>query len=136
MRSCYQPITSLAQLHDCHSCYNERSIVQKKRNAITYHTSFAILCAKFFLKGQRVSNTIAIASGGHKCEPHRGARGRACLLNTLAFTCSGALPPWCTIEVAALLAFTEETAIMSLKCYLLSHGYAQIFLRGQRVAND
>ena len=30
VRSSYQPMTSLAYLHDCHSCYDERSIVQKK----------------------------------------------------------------------------------------------------------
>ena len=29
--SSYQPMTSLAYLHDCHSCYNERSKVQKKK---------------------------------------------------------------------------------------------------------
>ena len=29
-------------------------------------------------------------------------------------TCSGALPPWCTIEVAALLVFTEEAAILDV----------------------
>ena len=32
VRSSYQPMTSLAYLHDCHSCYNERSIVQKKKS--------------------------------------------------------------------------------------------------------
>ena len=31
MRSRYQSMTSTAQLHDCHSCYNERSEVQKKK---------------------------------------------------------------------------------------------------------
>ena len=30
VRSSYQPMTSLTYLHDCHSCYDERSIVQKK----------------------------------------------------------------------------------------------------------
>ena len=30
VRSSYQPMTSLAYLHDCHSRYDERSIVQKK----------------------------------------------------------------------------------------------------------
>ena len=30
VRSSYQPMTSLAYFHDCHSCYDERSIVQKK----------------------------------------------------------------------------------------------------------
>ena len=32
VRSSYQPMTSLAYLHDCHSCYNERSKVQKKKD--------------------------------------------------------------------------------------------------------
>ena len=31
VRSSYQPMTSLAQLHDCHSCYDERSIDQQKK---------------------------------------------------------------------------------------------------------
>ena len=30
VRSSYQPMTSLAYIHDCHSCYDERSIDQKK----------------------------------------------------------------------------------------------------------
>ena len=32
VRSSYQPMTSLAYLHDCHSRYDERSIVQKKNH--------------------------------------------------------------------------------------------------------
>ena len=45
--------------------------------------------------------------------PHRGARGRAISGYSTPWlsTCSGALPSWCTIEVAALLAFTVEAAI-------------------------
>ena len=31
VRSSYQPMTSVAYIHDCHSCYDERSIDQKKR---------------------------------------------------------------------------------------------------------
>ena len=31
LRSSCLPMTILAQLHDCHSCYDERSIVQKKK---------------------------------------------------------------------------------------------------------
>ena len=31
VRSSYQPMTSLAYIHDCHSCYDERSIDQKKK---------------------------------------------------------------------------------------------------------
>ena len=34
VRSSYQPMTSLAYLHDCHCCYNERSFVQKKKHYI------------------------------------------------------------------------------------------------------
>ena len=30
VRSSYQPMTSLAYLHDCHCRYDERSVVQKK----------------------------------------------------------------------------------------------------------
>ena len=30
LRSSYLPMTSLAQFRDCHSCYDERSIDQKK----------------------------------------------------------------------------------------------------------
>ena len=37
VRSSYQPMTSLAYLHDCHSCYDERSIVQKKK-----HSNFSL----------------------------------------------------------------------------------------------
>ena len=29
-------MTSLAYLHDCHCCYNERSIVQKKKDAVVF----------------------------------------------------------------------------------------------------
>ena len=45
--------------------------------------------------------------------PHRGAKGRAITVCSTPWpsTCSGALPSWCTIEVAAWLAFTEEAAI-------------------------
>ena len=32
LRSSCLPMTNLAQLHDCHSCYDERSIDQKKNN--------------------------------------------------------------------------------------------------------
>ena len=32
LRSSCLPMTTLAQLHDCHSCNDERSIVQKKIN--------------------------------------------------------------------------------------------------------
>ena len=38
VRSCYQPMTSLAQFHDCHSCYDERSIDQKKTVLVTVLT--------------------------------------------------------------------------------------------------
>ena len=46
--------------------------------------------------------------------PHRGASGRAISVYSTPWppTCSGALPSWCTIEVAALLVFTEEAAIL------------------------
>ena len=30
-------MTNLAQLHDCHSCYDERSIDQKKRSGTTFY---------------------------------------------------------------------------------------------------
>ena len=33
LRSSYLPMTSLAQFRDCHSCYDERSIDQKKSEA-------------------------------------------------------------------------------------------------------
>ena len=32
LRSNYLPMTSLAQFRDCHSCYDERSIDQKKKS--------------------------------------------------------------------------------------------------------
>ena len=35
LRSSCLPMTNLAQLHDCHSCYDERSIDQKKSRAGT-----------------------------------------------------------------------------------------------------
>ena len=46
--------------------------------------------------------------------PHRGASGRAISVYSTPWppTCSGVLPSWCTIEVAALLVFTEEAAIL------------------------
>ena len=45
--------------------------------------------------------------------PHRGASGRATSVYSTPWppTCSGALPMWCTIEVAPLLAFTVDVAI-------------------------
>ena len=44
---------------------------------------------------------------------HRGASGRAISFYSMPWPapCSGALPTWYTIEVAALLAFIEEAAI-------------------------
>ena len=60
-----------------------------------------------------VSNTIAIASKSPSMVPYRGARGRAISVYLTPWppTCSGALPTWCTNEVAALLAFTVHAAI-------------------------
>ena len=48
--------------------------------------------------------------------PHRGARGRAISVYPTPWppTCSGVLPSWCTIEVAALLVVTEEAAILDV----------------------
>ena len=42
MRSSYQPMTSLAYLHDCHYCYNERSNVQKKNMPPKCNTSYSL----------------------------------------------------------------------------------------------
>ena len=44
---------------------------------------------------------------------HRGGSGRPISFYSMPWPspCSGALPTWCTIEVAALLAFIEEAAI-------------------------
>ena len=36
VRSSYQPMTSLAYLHDCHCRYDERSIVQKKNINVSF----------------------------------------------------------------------------------------------------
>ena len=48
--------------------------------------------------------------------PHRGARW--CAISVYPTprppTCSGVLPSWCTIEVAALLVVTEEAAIFDV----------------------
>ena len=47
LRSSYLPMTILAQLRDCHSCYDERSIVQKKNHRIvsrTYVDFYSVLC--------------------------------------------------------------------------------------------
>ena len=48
--------------------------------------------------------------------PHRGARGCAISVYPTPWppTCSGVLPSWCTIEVAALLVVTEEAAILDV----------------------
>ena len=48
--------------------------------------------------------------------PHRGASGRAISVYPTPWppTCSGVLPSWCTIEVAALLVVTEEAAILDV----------------------
>ena len=53
-----------------------------------------------------VSNTIATAPRWPSGAPHRGASGPATSLYSTPWppTCSGALPTWCTIEVAPLLA--------------------------------
>ena len=60
-----------------------------------------------------VSNTIVIASRWPSMVPHRGARRRATSVYLTPWppTCSGALPTRCTIEVAALLAFTVDATI-------------------------
>ena len=54
-----------------------------------------------------------IASRWPLMVPHRGTRGRATSLYLTPWppTCSGALPTRCTIEVAALLAFTVDATI-------------------------
>ena len=48
--------------------------------------------------------------------PHQRASGRAISVYPTPWppTCSGVLPSWCTIEVAALLVFTEEAAILDV----------------------
>ena len=48
--------------------------------------------------------------------PHRGARGCAISVYPTPWppTCSGVLPSWCTIGVAALLVVTEEAAILDV----------------------
>ena len=60
-----------------------------------------------------VSNTIATAPRWQSRAPHRGASGRATSVFSTPWPpiCSGALPTWCTIEVAPLLAFTVDVAI-------------------------
>ena len=60
-----------------------------------------------------VSNTIVIASRWPSMVPHRGARGRATSVYLTPWppTCSGEIPMRCTIEVAALLAFTVDATI-------------------------
>ena len=64
-----------------------------------------------FVKGW-VSNTIA---RWPSMAPDRGASGRATSVYSTPWppTCSGALPTWCTIEVALLLAFTVGFAIQN-----------------------
>ena len=37
VRPRYQSMTSIAYLHDCHCCHNERSIVQKKKQTCVDH---------------------------------------------------------------------------------------------------
>ena len=51
VRSSYQPMTSLAYLLDCHSCYNERSNVQKKNPFLcsALLLTFPVLCFAPFL---------------------------------------------------------------------------------------
>ena len=58
-------------------------------------------------------NTIATASRWPSMAPHRGTRGRAISVYSTSWppTCSGALPTWCTIEIASLLVFTVDAAI-------------------------
>ena len=65
-----------------------------------------------FVKGW-ARNTIATASRWPSMAPHRGASWRATSVYSTPWppTCSGALPTWCTIEVAPLLAFTVDAAI-------------------------
>ena len=48
--------------------------------------------------------------------PHRGGRGCAISVYPTPWppTCSGVLPSWCTIEVAAWLVVTEEAAILDV----------------------
>ena len=72
-----------------------------------------ISCVKCTVVQGWVGNIIAIASRWPYMVPHRGARGRAISVYSTPWpcTCSGPLPSWCTIEVAALPAFTEKTAI-------------------------
>ena len=43
LRSSCLPMTNLAQLHDCHSCYDERSIDQKKSMFLSKMTFYNLV---------------------------------------------------------------------------------------------
>ena len=65
VRSSYQPMTSLAYIHDCHCCYDERSIDQKKR---TVCTCFGHPLRSRFILCQQIAQTYFSA-------PDRGSVG-------------------------------------------------------------
>ena len=74
LRSSYLPMTSLAQFRDCHSCYDERSIDQKKKGR--QH--------RFLIQGFLISSFKAIASNTWEAllaqrrttNPRKGAQSR------------------------------------------------------------
>ena len=53
VRSSYQPMTSLAYIHDCHCCYDERSIDQKKRETASWLVFFRCLFCVCCFQGNR-----------------------------------------------------------------------------------
>ena len=68
VRSSYQPMTILAYLHDCHCRYDERSIVQKKKDGWTLLLLWCSLTYQcvFCLKGTRVFENKGKDKGGQK----------------------------------------------------------------------
>ena len=73
-------MTTLAQLHDCHSCNDERSIVQKKNadcRVREIHPQFFFLSLSFFLFGpfcRRVGWNDAAAAKKAAARPNKKAK--------------------------------------------------------------
>ena len=75
VRSSYQPMTSLAYLHDCHSRYDERSNVQKKKRPATPAASaneVASILGRPSLSPRRPIHKMAKAARWISLERHGG----------------------------------------------------------------
>ena len=109
----HQMVTFLIHLSSKLQCYH----ITARLGAV----ALTVLCCELSChKSQELqgceklsASTIATASRRPSMAPHRGASGLAIRVYSIPWppSCPGALPTWCTIEGAPLLAFAVDAAI-------------------------